>query len=417
MIEKKEFFGLPEKNGIEIVLAVLFLFGVVVCVFIIAAGDLTGREGAILSLFLTVLSVIASWLLAKVYGDSQHSKAIEEVKEMHNEKVRTFALKAAEKVNNLSEQINRLSIYLEEELNDDEYEDDKESLQAKEGRIASAIHILSMLKSVNDTSLSDWHGVIDEEIEEQREAREEREEELRGLVHRLESLIVKANQSQRDEGLARQIEIMKKDMRLLMAGVSGSHVAGSKAVKRKSRQELVRACPGCANELRYTQRSKRNSVKSIYCNSCSSLIYSRYSVDLDDFVLDLKEVRREEAACPECGADIVFELDSEAHTKKHIKCDACGSGLIVSRRPSGGFLINGDLTQINVSALTEQDIINVQNALPVQPWPKGIHKQVSEKLGMSNAAVMRATRELIRRGVFKEQIDGVLYDLVPEVVQ
>ncbi|MFH6598751.1 hypothetical protein ACEVAQ_08525 [Ectopseudomonas khazarica] len=414
MIKKQDLLQLPEKNRLEIILSILFLAGVAICILIIAFGNLSGKEGAILSLFLTVLSVIASWLLAKMYGDSQHLKAIEEVKEMHNEKVRTFALKAAEKVNNLSEQINRLSIYLEEELNEDSYDDDKESLQAKEERIASAIHILSMLKSVNDTSLSDWHGVIDEEIEEQREAREEREEELRGLVHRLEALISKANQSQRDDGLAKQIDTMKKDMRLLMAGVSGAHVSTTKITKRKSRQDLIRECPHCRNELRYTQRAKRNSVKSIHCSSCSSLVYSRFSLELDDFILDVKEERQEHSNCPECETDIFFTLSTEAHTKRTTKCTDCGCNIIFSRRPSGGFLINGSVGKITSDSITEQDILNVKNELPAQPWPTGVHKVVSEKLGMSNAAVMKATRELIRRGVFKEQIDGVLYDLVPE---
>ncbi len=412
MSEDKGFFSLPEKNRFELTLAVLFLLGVIACVAFISLADLTSKESGILSLFLTVLSIIASWLLAKIYGDSQHARAIEEVKEMHNEKVRTFALKAAEKVNNLSDQINKLSIYLEEGLDDEKYEEDKECLLAKEQRIESAIHILSMLKSVNDTSLSDWHGVIDEEIESQREAREEREEELRELVHRLESLIIKTNNNQQDEKLVKQIDIMKKDMRLLMAGVSGSHVKVSKAAKRKTRKDLVKECPGCGNELKYTQRSKRNSVKTIYCKHCSSLVYSRYSPDADDFILEIKEERREEILCPDCETKVSFELDTETHTKKSVKCGQCHIDIAVARMPSGEVAFGKEAKKIVSSGLTEEDIENVRNELPPQPWPKDTHKEVANKLGMSNSAVLRSTKELIKRGIFKEQVDGVLYDLV-----
>jgi uncharacterized membrane protein (DUF485 family) len=112
MDEKVGFFSLPKKNTFEILLTVGFFIGVVVCIFIISSDDLTSRESSVVSLFLTFLSIIASWLLSNIYGNSQHLQAIEEVKEMHNEKIKIFALKAAEKVNNLSQNINKLSIYL-----------------------------------------------------------------------------------------------------------------------------------------------------------------------------------------------------------------------------------------------------------------------------------------------------------------
>ena len=402
---------LTEKNKFEFILAIVFFIGVILCVSIISLAELTSKESSILSLFLTVLSVIASWLLAKVYSESQHLRAIEEVKDMHNDKVRTFALKAAEKVNNLSEQINKLSIYLEEELDDDSYDDDKESLMAKEERIESAIHILSMLKSVNDTSLSDWHGIIDEEIEEQREIREAREEELRELIHKLESIIIKTNKNQQDEKLLKQIETMKKDMRLLMAGVSGSHVSVTKVGKRKVRKELTKECPTCKFELQYSQRSKANSVKTIYCKNCNALIYSRYNMQQDDFNLGIKEEKSEKIDCPECDVEIAFELDTESHSKKSIKCEQCQKEIIVVRKTNGEF-VSVKEKLISSSQVTENDIEKVKNELPTQPWPKNIHKDIAQKLNMSNSAVMKATRELIKNGEFKEQIDGVLYDLV-----
>ena len=51
----------------------------------------------------------------------------------------------------------------------------------------------------------------------------------------------------------------------------------------------------------------------------------------------------------------------------------------------------------------------VKEILPPQPWPNGIHKEVAEKLGLTNGQVAKYVKELIRRGDFMEQIDGELF--------
>ncbi len=84
--------GKLEKN-----VAILLSIGVTICVLIIALGSLSAKESAILSLLLTILSVMASWIFSTIHSSSQHAEAISEVKEMHNENLRTYALKAAEK--------------------------------------------------------------------------------------------------------------------------------------------------------------------------------------------------------------------------------------------------------------------------------------------------------------------------------
>jgi hypothetical protein len=53
----------------------------------------------------------------------------------------------------------------------------------------------------------------------------------------------------------------------------------------------------------------------------------------------------------------------------------------------------------------------VDGALPPQPWPKGIHREVAAKLGISNAEVQTAIFALIRQGRRYHQIDGQLFDL------
>jgi predicted transcriptional regulator len=71
-----------------------------------------------------------------------------------------------------------------------------------------------------------------------------------------------------------------------------------------------------------------------------------------------------------------------------------------------------DGKEFTSSTLTEKDIENVKNALPLQPWPQDVHKEVAAELSMTNSAVRRAIDKLISRGVVKDQVDGKLFDTV-----
>jgi hypothetical protein len=58
---------------------------------------------------------------------------------------------------------------------------------------------------------------------------------------------------------------------------------------------------------------------------------------------------------------------------------------------------------------TPKDVLDAVAAeLPRQPWPQGIHKVVAEKLNLPVNVVSRAITDLIRVGVFSDQVDGVL---------
>ena len=55
-------------------------------------------------------------------------------------------------------------------------------------------------------------------------------------------------------------------------------------------------------------------------------------------------------------------------------------------------------------------ILQVKNVLPPQPWEAGVHRKIAEQLNSTPNRVYQAIDELIHRGEFYEQIDGVLYD-------
>jgi hypothetical protein len=68
--------------------------------------------------------------------------------------------------------------------------------------------------------------------------------------------------------------------------------------------------------------------------------------------------------------------------------------------------INADIDTIFVKAVRE--------SLPPQPWPKGIHTEIAAKLGANGKEVQKAIQSLIAAGIFKPQIDGIVYEPVPQ---
>lgn len=410
MSDNRGFFSLPEENRFELILAVILLLGVITCIAFISLGDLTNNESGILSLFLTVLSIIASWLFAKLYGDSQHAKAIEEVKEMHNENLRTYALKAAEKVTNLSHQLNQLSNYIQSELDNDDYDTDTEELQAKEERLLSSIHMIGMLKSVNDTSLSDWQGVIGEEIEEQREEQEEREEALKELVYRAERLVSESDGSNIDS-LNNEVNDLRKSINVLSRDLAGTFIRG-KINKKKPKREVISNCTNCDTSVNYIQRTEINSVKVMPCPECKKKLVSRFNPQTDDFYVELGEPKLEKISCPAaaCEATIDVMLRNIPNVKTSLTCDDCGHPISVKRNLLGGIEVSGQDMRHLATVIDSKFIEEVDKLLPEQPWPKEIHKSVASELECSNASVQKAIKKLINSGIYKQQVDGILYE-------
>jgi hypothetical protein len=54
----------------------------------------------------------------------------------------------------------------------------------------------------------------------------------------------------------------------------------------------------------------------------------------------------------------------------------------------------------------------IQNKLPKQPWPTGIHKVIASEINVSNHLVSLAIQQLISKGIFMHQINGVIIDNV-----
>lgn len=400
-------------NFLKYSIILVFLLAIGLCIYFISLGELTAREAALLSMLLTILSILATWILTHIYTQSQHKRAIDEVQESHRTNLRTYALKAAEKVNNLSTQLNRLSAYLEESLENDDSEHLRENFLANRERIESSIHIINILKSVNDTALSDWEGVIGDELDEQREIQEEREQEFTRLVDRLELLSESQIDTQRyaqdsAEVLSKEMESIRKDIRSIAASLGITPIKLTKSISRKpAKTNVINNCPECGQPVEYRQRSNIKSIKTVKCKSCGSELIATYDPE-KEFVLHKRIISQEQIVCPTCENTVVVHLDNLPNSSLTIECNSCHSLLLVTRTKDG-IDVQSQQIQTETDTLNDEVIELVKNNLPPQPWPQGTSKDVADKLGLKPKIVSEAITKLVQKGVFDLQFFGKLY--------
>jgi hypothetical protein len=383
----------------------IFLVGLVggigVCLWAIWKGEATPTEALLLTVILTILSVLGSWFVSQYYSEYTFNKNL-----------RTFAFKAAEKVTNLSNELDRLAVYLQQDLDPDEFASPVEALLARDMRIEGAVHLVHTLKSVNDGSLSDWQGVIGDELAAQKEEREEREEEIRDLVDRIESLLpiqsedTLAEYGQSTAALQSDFDDLKKEVRLLLSQVGGRPVRFSRKASM-AREQVELPCPVCAESVEYMQKPKRNSYKAVDCKHCKTRLYSRY--EDGNFTLRKREPVIENVLCPSCSERFSERLDPMVGTAKEVACPTCGVNLRIYRTIKGVGVKTISAKSPRRVELDEELLKQVQELMPPQPWPKGASKEVAAKLSVPVNVVSRAVNELIRQGVFMVQIDGKLY--------
>lgn len=394
----------------------LLIVGVLTVLLILSFSELTTRETGLMSTILTLLSILATWIVSFLYSESIHKNSISEAKEAHQENLKTYALKAAEKVTNLSDQLSQLSAFLEDEIGSSDFETMQELVNSREQRIVSAIQMLSMLKSVNDTSLSDWQGVIGEELEERREEKQELQAHVLEVTERLERLLEKEQDKNNDSGAVNdksQIGYLTEDISKILADLTGRRTV-PRITRKSIRRDVELNCNECKEVITYRQRSKKNTAKKVECKVCKSKYVSRYDEDKGVFYLEEIKELPEKIECEECHSLMDIFLSSFPGASITLNCTGCTAKYRAIRYNTGDVRIKQiGPTQTPRIDLSPEIVNKVKSLLPAQPWPKHIHKTIAGEIGVSNALVQKAIRQLISDGIFKEQIDGKLYELQP----
>jgi hypothetical protein len=386
-----------DNRTITVILLVGLLVGILICLIRIAFGAPSPSESLLLSALLTFFSILGSWIVSKHYSEHDFNKSL-----------RLFALKAAEKVTNLSKELDRLSVVLQEEIKDEDYDSPQEAVLAKTIRMEGAIHIVRTLKSVNDGSLSDWQGVIGEEITAKLEDQEQREETLRELFERFESLQSKQPELpetiQEDEQTAKlraEVDSIRDDLRMLVGQVSGLPVRSYRV--KSSKLPIQKNCPVCSEMLSYRQKQRPTSVRPVKCTNCGASLYSR-QVD-GEYVLKQRAPLTEEVECPVCNNKIQVNLDPVPGAIQDSECSSCKTPMRAIRRENGVKLKVKE-AQAAPSKIVEE---RIREAMGPQPWQPGRARTVADQLGLPLPTVSRTIKSLIEQGTFKVQIDGKLY--------
>ncbi len=387
-------------------IAIAFLgLVVVVCIYVIGTETLTSRESALLSLVLTIFSVIATWVASHWYAEYQQEATL-----------RRYALQAAEKVNNLSSELNRLAYYLQEELESDQSENLRDVVHSRNERMSSAIHLIATLRVVNDGALSDWEGVIGEEIDRQREVRRERESEMQDVVEKVEELLDEHRTDaiglrSDNTGLRHELKTLRTELRAAAASVA---IPSRTSRGSKKRLDVSVECPNCGEPIQYRQRPTGNGQKGVECDNCSERFVSRWSGN--DFRLEPRTEIEEIVECPSCSKQISVLLDNIAGASKVKTCEHCSDVLRVARTPTEVKVTDAASTSpqsFPKRIPTEAEVCAVLAALPPQPWPTGTHQRVAEQLHLQPSTVSRSIDVLIDRGSVQPQTNGVVLERRP----
>jgi Zn finger protein HypA/HybF involved in hydrogenase expression len=123
---------------------------------------------------------------------------------------------------------------------------------------------------------------------------------------------------------------------------------------------------------------------------------------------------RAEGRCPNCNADLSYKQRPTETSVKAVKCTECSAKLMSKWSVQDGFQLSlkpaHNPSPTPPKILPEDIVDKVSEALPKQPWPKGTSQEVAHRLGISANDMRRAIDTLVSKGVFKVQVDGVLYD-------
>ncbi len=366
---------------------------------------MTPFETTLLGLILAAISAVVSWIITHYYFERSKEISIAALKEDYRENLRTYALKAAEKVSNLSNELNILATYIDNVMEPDDDVDAKTALLLSEQKFAGIVHIVRTLKSMNDTSLSDWGGVIGEELERKKQEEAEREGQLEGLLTQINSVLKVTNDIGHQGDVLNSIKSELKSL--------GSQFRTNAAFIPKKIDPVLAACPRCTSSVSIS-RSKRGKVgiRAIECPVCEAdLIVQPIGEERESARLMLREKIAETITCPKCQTLQTVLVDNFPASSAFENCAACSSRLLVSRSPKKGLSV--EIRYSKTLSITDESLISkIQAALPVQPWEKGVHKKVAEELGLRGQDVQSVIQILISRGVFKDQRDGILLERI-----
>ncbi|MGF1760024.1 hypothetical protein L4D76_19220 [Photobacterium sagamiensis] len=385
------------------ILVAAFGLSLVAILITLSAVSLTEREVSLFSTALAMLSIAFSWLITDIYSESSKKTALQEAQDYHKENLKTYVINASEKVNNISNELNKLSLRLKE-ISKDSQGSDVEDVKIINEKIVSTTNIIESLKSFNDTAISDWKGIIGEDVKTfQQKENELKQKQIESLLLRIENL-EEIDNEQEDDQSAQSVLDARKDLDNLLSD------SGIILNEHKKIQHVTRKCPECNTTIGYDQHIRHSNIRSIRCpsTSCNRLLVSEYDQDKNKFTLANNHLELLNQQCEICDSTVKIELPKIAKASESVTCH-CGNVITAKRKDGIVQIVNSKNPSVPRVIIKDDLILKVQEKLPPQPWPRNIHKTVAYDLGISNRTVQRVIKHLIEKGVFYEQKGGELF--------
>jgi hypothetical protein len=374
------------------VFVIVLAGGLILCLYIAATRSLSSNETLMIGILVSIFSVLISWILTHLYSQITLRSSTEEVKQLHKENIHTYAVKAAEKVFNLSNELDRLNNYLKN-IDYSSIDNAEIEVLVLNERLHATIHLADTLKSMNDTFLSDWKGVIGDEIRQQQYL----EQQINEIQEQLESqqrtreLLEEHTISYEDlETVQQRIEEME---RRLGEKISRLPFRVRPVMRPVVRQDIPLECPNCASVNVSRLRTRKGARKLISCNNCGQSFKVEFEKDGSYKIEKVPHVDFT-IACILCSCELRDTIPDYPGATRKITCSNCDLEVTVAKTKDG---VNADAGYHK--RLPRKFIEKVLENLPITtPWPKGIHKVIAERLHVSNSAVSGAIAILIEEG-------------------
>jgi len=356
---------------------------IIVLIVMLSRGQTTGNEGLLLSILLTIFSILGSWLITHAFYQGDRSQQIAEVKAEYEANLKTYAVKASEKIINLSDQMGKLIEFIDD--NEDGQEDLSYPLLRERMRAAS--HIMSTLQSMSETSLSDWEGVIGEQLARRRMLAEERDYDINFILESMKQTFVEGQR----ENLDAEFKKIYRDLKGLVRTPTALPPAAT-------RSYTVLPCPNCDADVKIRLNKKRKPTRGLYsCSACQSDV-AAFGETSGVIRLEVRRPIDEMIRCVECHAEFPVALDNAIGGSTQADCPNCETHLTVSRSPVGVNAWETGTQRGERRALRPEFLEQVAMLLPPEPWPAGTHKDIAQKLGVSNTSVTTAIKALMAQG-------------------
>ena len=392
------------KYILIVIVALALIMGIGICLYISFVKDLSPNESLMIAILVTFFSMFISWILTHVYSQISLRFHTKIAKQQHEENIRTYAIKAAEKVFNLSNELKKLAENLKTGLEEQDGGNDLEicNLVLKE-RFISTVHCIETLKSMNDTFLSDWRGVIGEEIEKQEalEGQIENLEKERRLIEDLYSQVVSV------EDLSSVEKYIRATEKRLESKIKALPFKIQQSSPKTKKHDITVACPECSELNSAKIRAKTGAKKLVLCSNCNRYfaVKEAPSGTLETVNVPMYAFL---ATCPICSNDFNDELPDFPGTSKRIECERCGFTLLLSKNPDA---VNVKVPRDYRHKVSKKVITLVYEKLQNRPWSKFIHKEIAKELVLSHTMVARAINHLINSGkIQKPSIKDELFE-------